>query len=294
MSQKIVLIGAGRIGKVLAEIFARVDFITELWDKDFSKVNSGKSLAEVLTNADFLFICVPTHAVREVLQGIAPYLEKKTIVISLSKGIEAKTQKTVFDLLKELLPKKQKFGLISGPMMAEELEKGFLGAGVFVSRDKKLFSKISRLFEKTNIVLEFSNDITGTILCGVLKNIYSVGLGIVSALELGNNFRGWYVERGIKEMSEIIKIMGGKSESVLTCAGIGDLIATGFSSYSRNFKAGQAIAKKEKSESEGVHSLPTVINLLGVKIKDFVILNALKQIILENADPKSVFNKISP
>ncbi len=294
MNKKIVLVGAGRIGKALAKIFAQNGYETELWDRDSSKINPNKNLKDALANADFLFLCVPAHAVREVIKSIKPYLESKTIIVSLSKGIEEETQKNIFDLLEEFFPKKQKLSLISGPMMAEELEKGLLGAGVFVSRNKKIFEDVKEIFEKTNIVLESSSDIKGITLCGVLKNIYAVGLGMVSALELGDNFRGWYVKNSIEEISRIVKALGGKEKSVLTMAGIGDLIATGFSPYSRNYKAGFAIVKRtEYVVSEGIISLPSINKILGKKIDKFIILKALKKVILEKSDPKIIFSAMN-
>ena len=227
----------------------------------------------------------------EAVKNIEPHLKKETIVISPAKGIDKETQKTIDGVLGAQLPQNN-FAIMHGPMIAEELMQGMKGYAVIASKDKEVSDRVVDLFEGTELKLEPSNDVRGTALAGVLKNVYAVGLGIVDGLGLGMNFKGWYVGQAIKEMGEIIESLGGKKEAALSLAGVSDLIATGFSVNSRNHKVGFDIAQNGdcELESEGTISLPSIIKLLGDKSKSLPILIALEEIVMQDKEAKKAFN----
>ncbi len=290
----IVIIGAGEIGNAIAFVLKNKGLNLNLWDKDISRVPNQKLLEDILPNADFLFICTPSWAVRPALKNALAHLNKNAVVVVLSKGIEKDTNKTMDKVLDELLSESTGFALLSGPMIAEELTQEMFGIGVAASESREIFDKLSKLFADTNLRLEYSPDIRGTTLAGALKNIYAVGLGIIDALNTGGNFKGWFTQGAVKEMAEIIEILGGQKETVFGIAGLGDLVATGFSSYSRNRKVGDELVKTGKCSltSEGIISMPSVVTLLGKKIEEFPLLNALSEICIQNKNAQTVFEKL--
>ena len=179
-------------------------------------------------------------------------------------------------------------------MLAEEIGIGMFGSG-FAASDRQDHAKaLISLFSETNLNLLYSSDVLGVAWVGVLKNIYSIGLGIAQALNLGDNFRGWYAGQAISEMSEIVKILGGDSKTVLTPNGIGDLIATGFSQYSQNHELGKEIVKNgtKSIHSEGLSSLPALLYTLGDRVSKLTLLTALKNVIIENRNAKEIFRKV--
>ncbi|MDI6821237.1 MAG: hypothetical protein QMD65_03665 [Patescibacteria group bacterium] len=315
-NKKIVIIGAGEIGRAIEKVLQNKSGIhIDLWDKNPAKVPGQKPLAEIVPLADFLFLCVPSWAMREVLNSVLAIsngVNKKTIVISLAKGIEEKTLKTTDEILKELLPNNTAYALLIGPMLAEELMQEMAGIGVVASKDRKAFDKIKTLFIDTNLKLEYSADVRGVALAGALKNIYAIGLGIIDSFNLGGNFKGWFVQKAIKEMAEIIGILGGDKKTVFSPAGLGDLIATGFSPYSRNRQLGDELVSSHvkdldvKMKSEGIVSLPSIIKLLAPyttccctgfaphnKLSAFPILQALEEIIIQHKNAKEIFEKLA-
>jgi glycerol-3-phosphate dehydrogenase (NAD(P)+) len=291
---KITIIGAGEIGRAIEKVLKKKsDISIEIWDKDESKVPNQKDLASIVESASFLFMCVPSWVMEEAVKNIEPHLKEETIVISPAKGIDKETQKTIDEVLGAQLSRNN-FAIMHGPMIAEELMRGMGGYAVIASKNKEVPQKVANLFERTKLKLELSNDTRGTALAGVLKNIYAVGLGITDGLELGMNFKGWYVGQAIKEMGEIIGSLGGKVGAALSLAGASDLIATGFSENSRNHKVGFDIAQKGdcELESEGTISLPSIIKLLGDKPKSFPVLIALEKVVIQNKEAKEIFNNI--
>lgn len=305
---KAVIIGAGEIGSAIKSVLSsKKDVEVELWDKDESKIPDQKPLAAIIPSADFVFLCVPSWAMRAAAGGIVPLLNKNATVISLAKGIAPTLAGkvpfyTMDDLLEEILPKKQKSAILSGPMLAEELVQGMGGFGVVASTDREVFEELKKLFIGTKLFVEYSKDVRGVSLAGILKNIYAVGLGIVDGLGWSGDIKGWLTAKAINEMAEVIKILKGKSETALGTAGLGDLVATGFSEYSRNREAGEELVKTKECclKSEGINSLPVIIELLGLgraaalggKSEKFPILKSLERIILKRENAEIIFEEL--
>jgi glycerol-3-phosphate dehydrogenase (NAD(P)+) len=294
MTHNIVIIGAGRIGSAIKKVLIQNGATVELWDKDPSLVIGQKPLSETVPSASFVFLCAPSFAVREIASNISPMLTKEAVIVSLAKSIEEGTQKTMDEVLAEVLPKKQQFIILAGPLLAEEIEAGDGGVAVAASRDKNALRKISELFNGTNVKVETTGDVRGSAICGVLKNIYAMGLGISCGLGWGDNLKGWLAGASMKEMTLAIKLLGGKTETACGAAGFGDFIATGFSRHSSNRGFGEKLASGAEclKNSEGCRAVDSAVSLLGKHARRFPIMIALKEIIKNGKDPKTVFEKL--
>jgi len=292
---KVVILGAGRLGSAIAEIL-KDSADVELWDNAPGLVKNQKKIKEIVPFADFIFLCIPSWVLREALKEINTTLNKKTIVVSMSKGIEVGTLKTVDKILKEELSKYQKTVFIGGPMMAEEISQGLGGVGVAATEYLDVFIKLDKLFEGPHIYLERSSDIKAVVLAGVLKNIYSVGLGIASGLEWGGNFKGWLVVQAIREMRVIMTLFGRNPDFILGLAGVGDIITTGFSPHSANYKSGKVIIEKNivSIKSEGLISLPSLLELIGGNTQNLHFLDVLKRVLIDGEDAGAVFLAFRP
>jgi glycerol-3-phosphate dehydrogenase (NAD(P)+) len=297
MKTHLTFIGAGEIGTAVSGLVKMPGIVIERWDANPAKVPHQKPLAKIVPGADFLFLCVPSWHMRSAITSVAPLLKKKTIVVSLAKGIELKSKKTMDKLLAETLPHGQRFCLFSGPMLAEELDLGLMGAAVVASKMKDVYPAVAKLFAKTKLHLEYSLDVHGVALCGVMKNVYAMAIGIVQALELGGNAKGWFMQQIVTEMVGIEDVLNGSRRpvcshvTVLGPAGLGDLVCTGFSKYSSNNRVGRELvaAKKITAMSEGFSSLPALLGLLGSKAKRFPLLMTIKRVVVGKKDAKKEF-----
>ena len=293
--QQIVIIGSGEIGCALGGVLrVNKNNLVDIWGRTPARGISRKPLAALTASADFLFLCVPSWAVKEVIDGIRLQIKKDAVVVCLAKGIDGKGKKTMDQVLKETLLKGQEFAILAGPMIAEELQKGMGGWGIAGVFDKKTFFKIMTIFEKTGIILGFSGDLRGAALAGVLKNIYALALGIADGLGWGGNIKSLLVVRALEEMAGINKILGGKRETISGAAGYGDFIATSFSSYSRNRESGEDFVKTGKCclKSEGIISLPSLVSLLSGKMDKFPLLLVLYSVIVERKNLKKAFQSL--
>ncbi len=136
--KKIAIIGAGRIGNALEKILAKAGHSVSKWDKDPQRCGPA-DIGSVVSGADFLFLCVPSWGFREAVESVKPDLDQKTIIVSLTKGIEETSLKTADALLEEILPKNQVYIILGGPLIAENIAKDEIGIGVAAAKKKHNF-----------------------------------------------------------------------------------------------------------------------------------------------------------
>lgn len=196
------------------------------------------------------------------------------------------------ELLSEILPH-HRFALLHGPMLAEELMLGLPGAAVIGARDNRIFLLATDLFSGSMLKLEYSDDMHGVAFAGVLKNIYSLGMGMISALKFGSNFTGWYVSQATAEMGKILQQSGFKQETAYSAAGLGDLLATGMSPYSNNHQIGRELAETGTTtrKGEGFVSLPLLISKLGKIMPELPLANSVHQVAIGKLTARESFAK---
>jgi glycerol-3-phosphate dehydrogenase (NAD(P)+) len=212
----------------------------------------------------------------------------------MAKGIEPDQDRFMYEVLEQLLPPEQPWAVMSGPMLAAEIMAGKPAFGVVASRQAEAGLLVSSLFGGTSIVTEISGDVVGVSYMGVLKNVYSLGLGMTEALGWEGNARGWYVAMAQRECAGIITAMGGSAESAYGPAGLGDMVATGFSQHSRNRGHGHALVKGEPypQGSEGFASLDALLGRIGNTLNDRPLLRAIKSSVLQPAQAEHNFNAV--
>ena len=292
----IAIIGAGEIGNALEFVLKKKDITPDLWDRDAKKLKKIISFSKVVNNAQIVFVCVPSWANREIARKIYDNIKNnhKKIVITLSKGIENKSLKTMETVLKEELKNKADWGILVGPMIAEEIKSGQPAAGIIGLSHKRWRTKIEKLFQGSDLIIRFSDDPHGLAIASVLKNIYSLILGMADGYGFGVNVKSYLTVESYQEMKEMIEILGGRKETCEGLAGLGDLLTTGWSNFSHNFTAGRNIVLKNerKLHCEGYVSLLPIAKLLGRNLKKFKILYSIKKIILDKENAKKTFFEI--
>ncbi len=291
VQRNIVIIGAGEIGQAIGRVLKVHYNNVVLYDNDPAKVSEPINLPEIMPVADVVFFCVPSWALRQAVTNVYQLLKKEAIVICLAKGIEDSSRKIVDELLQELLPVGQSFAILGGPMLAEEIDRGLPAYGVVGTDLEKTYLLISDLFQDSNVALTWSRDVRGVALAGVLKNIYTFAIGFVIGLEFGSDVKGEVAMQSLREMMIISERLGGKKETMMSGAGLGDFIATSFSAYSRNLQTALEIIRTGhwENKSEGLVSLEPLLRRLVGDTKELPLLRLLALIILDKEDPRKIF-----
>lgn len=291
----VVIVGAGHLGTAVAAVLGgRKDVDVRLWDKDPAKVPGRRPLEETLTDADAVFLCMPTWVVRDGLDEIGPHLSKDTVVVAMSKGIDAEERLTMDALFPSRLRDGQPWALMSGPMLAAELTEGKFGAATVASTDAAAAALVAGLFDGTAIVTERSADPRSVALAGVLKNIFATGLGIADGLHLQGNAKGYLVSLAVSEMRYVIALLGGDPDAAFGPAGIADLVATAFSPHSRNRAAGHefVLSGATPKDSEGYAALPLLLALLNDETAETPFLDALRIAIVDGGDVQAAYARL--
>lgn len=285
------IIGAGEIGRALGGLLESNNLSVTYGDIQPSSVVTEEKTAAWIPTIDVLFFCVPSSALREAVAAVMPYLAPKTIVVSLAKGIEKKSHATMDEVLENLLPTHHNVALLGGPMLAEELFQGKGGVATIGAADKEVAAYVGALFIGTPVIAEYSDDPHGVAVCGVLKNIYAIALGIADGLGWGGNRKGYLTATALQEMAEITTFLNGNAATAYGSAGLGDLLATGYSVFSHNHLAGEELARNHRFiTSEGAQALTPLLSLLKQKKNAFKVLHALERTLLKKENPQTVFN----
>lgn len=291
---RVVMIGAGKIGSAIGKVLIANKIEVEFWDALPGKVKRQKPLDKIVPGADAVFLCLPSWCLRDAGASIAALISRKTAVVSVSKGMEKGTLLASDGVLHQVLPEGTPFVYMGGPLLADELLAGQPGIGVAASTDPSALRKIKRIFSGTRLHIETSDDVAGVVWSAILKNIYAIGLGVTEGLGWGANVRGWFVAKSVEEAGGILEDLGGHRETFHGTAGVGDMVATGFSPHSKNRTLGLQWAKTGKAsfESEGQVSLPQLLKVLGTRASKYPLLMALKSTLIGKKKASVVFGKI--
>ncbi len=264
MAAKIAVIGAGSWGTTLACILGSNNSEVLLWVREEkiaeeinlnhenshylkgikipSTVKATNSFEEAVTDADIIVSVVPVQYTREVAQQYLNYLKKGAIIVNASKGIEIGTNKTMSQVLKEVHGT-DKIATLAGPNHAEEVSRNIPTATVIASDNTKILPVIKKAFETDYFKVYPHEDIIGVDICGAMKNIIAIAVGVCDGLGLGDNAKGSIITLGLQEMNTFGRAYGAKRKTFYGLAGVGDLVATCTSAHSRNRFVGQKIAE---------------------------------------------------
>ena len=293
----IAVIGGGSWGATLASLLCRNAKVT-LWARDTAvvdeinqthrhprylddlalnrKLTATNDLETALASADAVFVAIPSHNFRAVLEAVVPYIGETTPIISMTKGLEAATQKRMTEIIRELCPN-HPIGVLTGPNLAKEILAGKAAASV-LALDHPSASWLQPLLNVGLFRVYHNDDVIGCELGGVLKNIIAIAVGLGDGLGAGDNTRAALITRGLAEVTRLGQALGGRPETFAGLTGMGDMIATCTSPQSRNRHVGLELATGKGVEqitsemhmvAEGVKSAPTVVALAkqhGVKV----------------------------
>ena len=254
------------------------------------------SLEDTVTNAHAVFMAIPSHNFRAVFERVAPLVPDGAPIISMTKGLEATTQKRMTEVIQEFCPD-HPVGVLTGPNLAREVLEGKAAASVLALDDPS-----SDWLQPTLNVGLFrvyrNDDVIGCELGGVLKNIIALAVGLGDGLGAGDNTRAALITRGLAEVTRLGTAMGGRPETFAGLAGMGDMIATCTSPQSRNRHVGLRLAEGKSVHeitatmnmvAEGVKSAPTVVSLANRHDIEVPICSEIQRILDGKADATRVY-----
>jgi glycerol-3-phosphate dehydrogenase (NAD(P)+) len=309
------IVGAGSWGTALALLLSSNGNRVKLWARDVTLVEALRQqrvnqkylpgiplpdsiaieadLNRALQNKEGVVIAVPSHAVRSVIKNITA-IGNKVKIISVAKGIENDTLLRVSQILAERFDE-DNIAVLSGPSHAEEVSRGIPTVVVSASKNLDTAHWVQRTFMSSVFRVYTHSDVIGVELGGALKNIIAVAAGIIDGVGGGDNTKAALITRALAEVTRLGTKLGADSLTFAGLSGMGDLIVTCMSKYSRNRYLGEQIGKGRKLEevlsemvmvAEGVKTTRAAYQLAVKHGVEVPIISEAYKVLFENKHPK--------
>jgi len=190
--------------------------------------------------SNLLVFAVPTQELRNAISAAitANLINKRTLILLASKGVEEKSQLLPHEIAQSLLKYSTKIAVLSGPNFAKEILLKKPAGTVIASKSIRLSKEIATYFYTKGFSVDCSTDLVGVAISGAAKNPYAIGAGMILGLNLGPNAHSLYFTKIFNELEQLVVGMGGKKKTVIGLAGIGDLFLTCSNMDSRNMRFG--------------------------------------------------------
>ncbi|MEO6564497.1 MAG: NAD(P)H-dependent glycerol-3-phosphate dehydrogenase [Casimicrobiaceae bacterium] len=204
-------------------------------------------LASAAAQADLLILAVPVAALPDMVRALAA-AGARAPLISLAKGfVHAPGSPAGVALAHQLLAPMwpAPVAVVSGPSFAAEVARGLPTALAVAATDAALAEQVAVLMRGDAMRAYPSDDIAGVEVGGAVKNVLAIAAGASDGLEFGHNARAALITRGLAETARLVHAFGGRRETIMGLAGLGDLVLTCTGNLSRNRQVGLALARGE-------------------------------------------------
>lgn len=207
------------------------------------QLNLTDNMDTAVENAEVLIFAIPSAFLEAELKKLTVSLKNK-ILFSAIKGIVPETGLIVGEHFHETyrIPF-ENIGVITGPCHAEEVALERLSYLTIACIDETKAELVAKSLQSHYIKTKISDDIIGTEYAAMLKNIYALAAGIAHGLGYGDNFQSVLMSNAIREMKRFIKRVHKMKRNINNSAYLGDLLVTGYSTFSRNRMFGNMIGK---------------------------------------------------
>jgi glycerol-3-phosphate dehydrogenase (NAD(P)+) len=266
----VAVLGAGSWGTALAALIARHGHPVTLWGRDADVVaaidqrqenphylpgialppalRATTDLAAALHGADLVLVVVPSHAFTRTLQVLAPLRPARAGVAWATKGFEPGSGRFLHEVAGEVLGPEVPLAVVTGPSFASEVAAGLPTALTVHSDDAGFAQQVADVLHGPTFRVYTGNDMRGAELGGAMKNVLAVATGAADGMGLGLNARTGLITRGLNEMLRLNAAIGGRPETLMGLAGLGDLVLTCTGELSRNRRLGLALGRGQSIE----------------------------------------------
>lgn len=290
--RKITILGTGAYGIALALMFHENPVQITMWTK--FKEEADMLLAErchekVLPNVmipndivietdlkkavldtSLIVVATPAQFVEDVMKEVKLYLKGDECFLVASKGIERKNNLFVHEIVLKMIDT-EKIGAISGPTFAIDLASRAPSSLTLATQNEEVQKLVLEVLPNSYLKVHPIKDIIGTEICGSVKNIMAIASGMIAGMGLPISTQAMFITDALTEIKTIISSLGGDPTTILSYAGIGDLLLTCMSDKSRNFQLGKLYGEGRTQEEieqysrnttvEGLYTLDSITSL---------------------------------
>ncbi len=264
-SSNIAVLGAGSWGTALSALMARNGHRVTLWGRDAQTVEAidarhenprylpgiplpdnlraSTDLAATVAGADWVLVVTPSHAFTETVTALKPLLPAGAGVAWATKGFEPGSGRFLHEVAGDLLGADVPLAVVTGPSFAKEVTLGLPTAVTVHGEWPDFTQRVAEALHGPAFRAYTGDDMVGAELGGAMKNVLAVATGVADGMQLGLNARAGLITRGLNEMLRLAAVIGGRPETLMGLAGLGDLVLTCTGDLSRNRRLGLALGR---------------------------------------------------
>ena len=317
---KVAVVGSGSWGMTLAMHLLKKGHDVDVWfylERDFKQAQETRELPDYLPGVslpselrftmdmeacirdkEIILVAIPSHTVGITLSKLSSSIASESIIVNVAKGIENDSLRTMSQVIAHALPD-HPVGNIStlyGPTHAEEVVQEMPSTIVAACTDESSGKIVQKAFMSDTLRVYTNVDILGVEFGGSLKNVIAIAAGILAGMGYGDNTLAALLTRGLFEMTRLGVFLGAKEQTFAGLSGMGDLIVTCISKYSRNRFVGEEIGKGKSLKNvlknlgmiaEGVTTAKSVMSIQNKYKIELPICSAVFDVLFENKNPKT-------
>lgn len=307
---KVGIFGTGAYGLALASILTDNNAEITMWTKfeeekkDLERTRSNEkllpgfildksvklttSIEECAKDKELLIIAIPVAFINDLCINLKDYVPSNMVICIASKGIEQNTGLFIHEIVKKYI-NNDNISVLSGPSFAKDIvTKNPIGLSI-ATKTELSKDTITKALSTDFIKFDYTDDIIGVEICSAIKNVLAIAAGILDGINVTDSTKAMFLTRCLSEIKTLIKHFGGGEDTILTFAGIGDLILTCNSTNSRNNQFGRMLGNDTSKEEiktylenttvEGYYTLESIYQLLLDKQINNTLIELIRNII---------------
>jgi len=323
MFKNISIIGDGAMATLMGMLLCEKNLGVRMWGYDAKQLKEIEERCEnkkflpgykipkaiafepadsrIMQNADLVISAVPCQFMRGVWTRLKNYVSPEMPIVSVAKGIENGTLLRPTQILAEILGNSNRFVVLSGPTIADELVRKLPATACAACSDAALAKEVQQTLSLPYFRIYTNPDIVGVELAGAMKNVIAIAGGIIDGTEAGDNAKAALLCRGLAEISRLGIAMGARPETFAGLAGLGDLVTTCISPKGRNRSFGERIGRGQtaqqaqnatKSVIEGIATCESVVALAEKYKIEMPITQAVYSVVFENKGVQQAISEL--
>ena len=304
----ITILGCGVYGTAIGTTLLENKNNINMWNKfereidnlkdKYPTINFTTNMKMAIENSDLIIIAIPVNFIESTIEELKDCYKGQDILIA-SKGIDTNKNKFAYEIVKDIL-NIDNIGVISGGSFAIDMQNKKVLGLTLSTTTPSITNKVKKCFENNYIKIQYTNDYIGVSVCGSIKNVMAIGFGILDGASYPESSRFLFLTEAIYEIKNLIKELNGNESTIMSYAGIDDIMMTCTSTKSRNYTLGRLLGENKSKEEideykntttiEGLGTALSIYNLTKEKNINLPLTNIIYNILYNNENFNTLIN----
>ncbi len=307
---KIAILGAGAWGTALATLLAHNGHDILLWAyesevaDDINNAHGNKrylpgiklddniratdTISQAICDAQWVFEAIPVKFLRKTLEQTIHCFSKDQVWVIASKGIEQDTLMLPSDIIDDVFGYQPKKAVIAGPSFAYDLARKDITGVAVAATDCTIADQLQEVMANLYFRPYVNLDMIGVQLAAALKNVITLGVGMLDGAGFADNAKAFLFTRGLHEMAQLGIAIGAQQETFYGLAGVGDLALTAMGKKSRNLEVGKRLGMGQSLDAilqqtgyipEGINTVQSLHELGKQKLVPMPVCQGVYQVV---------------